>query len=131
MMKSAKKILALVLAALMIAAMPGCSTMTATAGTDAASSTGSIFSLVVTFGLMIVLFYFLLIRPENKRKKQVNEMRSSLAVGDEITTIGGVVGKIVSIKDDIVVIETGADRVRVELARWAISTKGTQTTEQR
>lgn len=131
MMKSAKKILALVLAALMIAAMTGCSTMTATAGTDAASSTGSIFSLVVTFGLMIVLFYFLLIRPENKRKKQVNEMRSSLAVGDEITTIGGVVGKIVSIKDDIVVIETGADRVRVELARWAISTKGTQTTEQR
>ena len=131
MMKSVKKILALVLAALMIAAMTGCSTMTATAGTDAASSTGSIFSLVVTFGLMIVLFYFLLIRPENKRKKQVNEMRSSLAVGDEITTIGGVVGKIVSIKDDIVVIETGADRVRVELARWAISTKGTQTTEQR
>jgi len=116
----------------MLAAMTGCSTMSATGtGTDAASSTGSIFSLVVTFGLMIVLFYFLLIRPENKRKKQVNEMRSSLAVGDEITTIGGVVGKIVSIKDDIVVIETGADRVRVELARWAISTKGTQTTEQR
>ena len=133
MMKSAKKILALVLAVLMLAAMTGCSTMSAGAGgeTDAAGGTGSIFSLVVTFGLMIVLFYFLLIRPENKRKKQVNEMRSSLQVGDEITTIGGVVGKIVSIKDDIVVIETGADRVRVELARWAISTKGTQTTEQR
>ena len=133
MMKSAKKTLALVLAVLMLAAMTGCSTMSAGAGgeTDAAGATGSIFSLVVTFGLMIVLFYFLLIRPENKRKKQVNEMRSSLQVGDEITTIGGVVGKIVSIKDDIVVIETGADRVRVELARWAISTKGTQTTEQR
>ena len=79
---------------------------------------------------MIVLFYVLLIRPENKRKKQVNEMRAGLAVGDQITTIGGVVGKIVSIKDDVIVIETGADRVRMELARWAVSTKGTQTTEQ-
>ncbi len=134
MMKSTKRILALALAVLMVVAVTGCAPMTAASGeggSDTAGATGSIFSLVVTFGLMIVLFYFLLIRPENKRKKQVNEMRSSLQVGDEITTIGGVVGKIVSIKDDIVVIESGADRVRVELARWAISTKGTQTTEQR
>lgn len=134
MMKSAKRILSLVLVVLMLAAMTGCSAMTTAtgeAGTADTSATSSIFSLVVTFGLMIVLFYFLLIRPENKRKKQVNDMRSSLQVGDEITTIGGVVGKIVSLKDDIVVIETGADRVRVELTRWAVSTKGTQTTEQR
>lgn len=134
MMKSAKRILSLVLAVLMLAAMTGCSAMTTATGEAGAadtSATSSIFSLVVTFGLMIVLFYFLLIRPENKRKKQVNDMRSSLQVGDEITTIGGVVGKIVSLKDDIVVIETGADRVRVELTRWAVSTKGTQTTEQR
>lgn len=134
-MKHAKQILAAVLMLALVAALAGCTPVTADASASADGSTGStmgsMFSLIATFGLMIVLFYFLLIRPENKRKKQVSEMRSSLQVGDEITTIGGVVGKIVSIKDDVIVIETGADRVRVELARWAVSTKGTQTTEQR
>jgi len=131
-MKKMKTILALVLALTVILAMTSCTALTTeTTSAETQSTTGSIFSLVGTFGLMIVLFYFLLIRPENKRKKQVNEMRTSLQVGDDITTIGGVVGKIISIKDDLIVIETGADRVRMELARWAVSTKGTQTTEQR
>ena len=129
-MKFAKKILALVLVLTLTAVMAGCSAAGATGSADGASTTGSLFSMIATFGVMIVLFYVLLIRPENKRKKQVNEMRAGLAVGDQITTIGGVVGKIVSIKDDVIVIETGADRVRMELARWAVSTKGTQTTEQ-
>ena len=129
-MKFAKKILALVLVLALTAVMAGCSAAGATGSADGASTTGSLFSMIATFGVMIVLFYILLIRPENKRKKQVNEMRAGLAVGDQITTIGGVVGKIVSIKDDVIVIETGADRVRMELARWAVSTKGTQTTEQ-
>ena len=57
--------------------------------------------------------------------------RKVAGAGDSITTIGGVIGDVVNVKDDTIVIETGADRVRVELARWAISTKGTQTTEQR
>ena len=133
-MKHVKQILAAVLVLALLAALAGCTPVSADAsanGDGSGSTMGSMFSLIATFGLMIVLFYFLLIRPENKRKKQVNEMRSSLQVGDEITTIGGVVGKNVSIKDDVIVIETGADRVRVELARWAVSTKGTQTTEQR
>ena len=133
-MKHVKQILAAVLVLALLAALAGCTPVSADAsasGDGSASTMGSMFSLIATFGLMIVLFYFLLIRPEHKRKKQVNEMRSSLQVGDEITTIGGVVGKIVSIKDDVIVIETGADRVRVELARWAVSTKGTQATEQR
>ncbi len=129
-MKFAKKILALVLVLALTAVLAGCSAAGATGSADGASTTGSLFSMIATFGVMIVLFYVLLIRPENKRKKQVNEMRAGLAVGDQITTIGGVVGKIVSIKDDVIVIETGADRVRMELARWAVSTKGTQTTEQ-
>ena len=129
-MKFAKKILALVLVLALTAVMAGCSAAGATGSADGASTTGSLFSMIATFGVMIVLFYVLLIRPENKRKKQVNEMRAGLAVGDQITTIGGVVGKIVSIKDDVIVIEAGADRVRMELARWAVSTKGTQTTEQ-
>ena len=83
-------------------------------------------STVVMLVLMVAIFYFLLIRPESKRKKALAKMRSELAVGDEITTIGGIIG---TIKDETIVIETGADRVRVEFAKWAISTKGAQTTE--
>ena len=71
---------------------------------------------------MVGVFYFLLIRPENKRKKEAEALRSSLKNGDQITTIGGIVGTIVSVKDDKVVIETSADRVRVEIMKWAIST---------
>ena len=86
----------------------------------------SLFMIVA----MVAVFYFLLIRPENKRKKQAEEMRSSLKVGDDITTIGGITGTICAVKDKTLVIETGADRVRIELAKWAISSKGTQATEE-
>ena len=72
--------------------------------------------------LMIGIFYFMLIRPENKRKKEAEQMRSALKVGDEITTIGGITGTVVSVKDDKFVIETGADQVRIEFAKWALST---------
>jgi preprotein translocase subunit YajC len=78
---------------------------------------------------MAAVFYFMLIRPENKKKKELSEMRGSLKPGDEVTTIGGVVGTVCAVKDESIVIETGADRVRVELAKWAISTKGMQTME--
>ena len=86
----------------------------------------SLFMIVA----MIAVFYFLLIRPENKRKKQAEEMRSSLKVGDEITTIGGITGTICAVKEKTLVLETGADRVRIEFAKWAVSSKGTQTTEE-
>ena len=76
--------------------------------------------------VMIAIFYFLLIRPENKKKKAVNEMRSSLKAGDQITTIGGITGTICAVKDETIVIETGADRVRIEFTKWAVSSKGTQ-----
>ena len=76
--------------------------------------------------LMIAFFYFFLIRPENKKKKEAAAMRESLAVGDQITTIGGVVGTICAIKEETIVVETGADRVRIEFTKWAISSKGTQ-----
>ena len=78
---------------------------------------------------MIAVFYFMLIRPENKKKKAAEEMRNNLKVGDVITTIGGIVGTICAVKEKTIVIETGADRVRVEFAKWAISSKGTQSTE--
>ena len=84
---------------------------------------------IILIVIMIAIFYFLLIRPENKKKKAADEMRNSLKVGDEITTIGGIVGTICAVKDKTIVMETGADRVRIEFTKWAVSSKGTQTTE--
>jgi preprotein translocase subunit YajC len=81
--------------------------------------------------LMVLLFaamYFFMIRPENKKRKAAEQMRNSLAVGDVITTIGGIVGTICAVKETTIVIETGADRVRVEFTKWAVSSKGTEAT---
>lgn len=78
---------------------------------------------------MFALMYFLMIRPENKRKKEAQNMRDSLAVGDEITTIGGITGTICAVKENTIIIESGADRVRVELTKWAVSTKNAQGAE--
>ena len=85
---------------------------------------------IVLLVLMFALLYFFMIRPENKRKKQAQAMRDSLTVGDEITTIGGIVGKIVQVNNETIVIETSDDRVRMELTKWAVSTVGVQTGEQ-
>ena len=84
---------------------------------------------IVLLVLMFALLYFFMIRPENKRKKQAQVMRDSLTVGDEITTIGGIIGTICAVKENTIVIETGADRVRIEFTKWAVSTKGAQTSE--
>ena len=86
-------------------------------------------SMILMLVVMLVVMYFLMIRPENKRKKAAEAMRNSLAVGDVITTIGGVIGTICAVKDNTIVIETGADRVRIEFTKWAVSSKGTQATE--
>ncbi len=82
-------------------------------------------STLIMLVLMIAVFYFMLIRPENKRKKESENMRNSLKVGDKVTTIGGIVGVIVNVKDDKVVIETSADQVRMELAKWGVSSNET------
>ena len=82
-------------------------------------------STILMFAVLILVFYFFLIRPENKKKKAMQAMRDALKVGDKIVTIGGIVGEIVHIKDDNIVIETSADRVRMELAKWSISTNET------
>lgn len=78
--------------------------------------------LVLMFGFM----YFAMIRPENKRKKQADEMRSNLKKGDQITTIGGIVGKIVMVNEETIIVETSDDRVRMELTKWAVSVNNTQ-----
>lgn len=73
--------------------------------------------------LMVVIFYFFLIRPQRKRDKAERDMRNSIQVGDEISTIGGFIGKVVSMKDETLVIETSADRTKLKLYRWAIRGK--------
>ena len=85
-------------------------------------------SMIMIVALMAVMYFFM-IRPENKRKKQAQSMRDSLKKGDMITTIGGIIGTICAVKENTIVIETGADRVRIEFTKWAVSTKGAQTSE--
>lgn len=86
---------------------------------------GGGMSSILMIVVMLAIFYFLLIRPENKRKKQAEEMRNSLKKGDWLTTIGGVYGRVVSITDRTVVIETSEDRVRLEFLKSAIGQVGT------
>lgn len=100
--------------------------LSATTAANDVSMIPSIAMIVV----MLAVFYFMLIRPENKKKKAAEEMRSSLKVGDTITTIGGIVGTICAVKEQTIVMETGADRVRIEFTKWAVSSKGTQSTEE-
>ena len=85
---------------------------------SAAAGSSTLMMLV----LMFVVFYFFFIRPENKKKKKVEDMRNSLSVGDEITTIGAMTGKIVQVTEDTVTFETGEDRVRIQIKKWGIST---------
>lgn len=92
-------------------------------GTPAPAADPSSFIIMIV--LMIAVFYFMLIRPEKKRKKEAELLRSSLKNGDNITTIGGITGVVVDVKEDRFVIETGADRVRLELMKWALSSNDT------
>lgn len=132
-MKSTRLLKALALAVVvgvMMFALTGC--VPADASSDGtASAAGSSVSLIIMIVLMIAIFYFFTIRPENKKKKQLEEMRSSIAVGDVVTSIGGITGRVVAVKSDTFVFETGDDRVRIEMAKWAISAKGKQTEEQK
>lgn len=90
-----------------------------------ASASGGMASTLIMMVLMIAIFYFMLIRPENKRKKEAEQMRSAVKKGDKITTIGGIVGTVVDVKESRIVMETGADQVRIELEKWAISSNET------
>ncbi len=85
----------------------------------------NMMSLLLTFLPMIAIFYFMLYRPESKRKKEAEAMQSSVKKNDKITTIGGIFGTVVDVKEDRIVLETGADQVRIEVAKWAISTNET------
>ena len=91
--------------------------MMLTGGTDAGSMVVTIIMLVAVF----VVFYFFGIRPQKKQEKAAAQMRNSLQVGDEVTTIGGIIGKVVSIKDETCVIETSRERTKIRILKSAIS----------
>ena len=91
---------------------------------DATTATTSPWTTVFTIGslvLVVVFFYFFLIRPQKKQEKEANNMRNSLTVGDEITTIGGIIGKVVSIKEEPCFIETAHERTKIRILKSAIS----------
>ena len=90
---------------------------------NGANAGKSQISLIVMMVLLFGVMYFVMIRPQKKKQKE--EQRDSIEVGDEITTIGGIVGRVVTVKDDSIIIETGADRNKIKIMRWAISTNNT------
>ena len=97
-----------------------------TTGAPEGAAPGGLFgNPIIMILVMVAIFYFMLIRPENKRKKEAEQMRSALKKGDWLTTIGGLYGKVVAITDRTVVLETSEDRVRVEFLKSAIGTVGT------
>lgn len=100
------------------------STATSSAATTG-SSTSALLVSFLPFIAILAILYFLMIRPQRKKEKKTQQMREAIQVGDSVTTVGGVVGRIVSVKEDAVVIETGADRSKLQIKKWAIQTVDT------
>ena len=88
---------------------------------DTAANNGSMMTLVITMVLTLGLMYFIIYRPQKKQQKKDTEMRNALDIGDEVTTIGGIVGRVVAIKEDTFVLETGSDRMKIRFRRSAIA----------
>ena len=101
---------------------------TTVANPDAPQMAGWMATLIQfgPFVLILIVMYFLMIRPQQKKQKEEQKMRNSLRVGDELTTIGGIKGRVVSIKDDTIVLETGNDRTKIQFEKWAIQTVHTK-----
>lgn len=78
------------------------------------------WSTIIMLVVLLVVFYFLIIRPQKKQEKETQNMRNALQVGDEITTIGGIIGKIISIKDETLMLETGKDKTRIRILKSAV-----------
>ena len=98
--------------------------MASGAAADGKNGTATYIIMMV---VLIALMYFMMIRPQKKRQKEEQEMRSSLEIGDEIITIGGIVGRVVTIREEDLIIETGADRNKMRIQRWAVNTNVTKT----
>ncbi|MCG8501631.1 MAG: preprotein translocase subunit YajC [Firmicutes bacterium] len=80
----------------------------------------NLLTMLIPYILIFAVFYFILILPQRKRDKKMKEMLAALQVGDQVITIGGMYGKVTTIKDDILTIEVGADKTKLKIARWAV-----------
>ena len=96
------------------------SLMLASSSAEASSSLLVILVQMLPLVLVLVIMYFMLIRPQRKKEKKVQEMRNNLQVGDEIITSGGIIGRVVSLREDTILIETGSDRSKIRIKRWAV-----------
>lgn len=94
-------------------------------GETTTAATGSSWTTILLMVALFAVMYFVMIRPQKKKQKEEQEMRDSIQIGDEITTIGGICGRVVTVKEDSLVIETGADRNKMKITRWAIQTNNT------
>ncbi|MDR3305423.1 MAG: preprotein translocase subunit YajC [Clostridiales Family XIII bacterium] len=121
MFKGTKRIAAVtaLMAVFAALALSGC-VPTASTGGDGTSSSGGLMAFLPLI-VIIAVFYFILIRPQNKKNKQVAEMRNSLKRGDYVTTIGGLKGRVVRVRDDLITIEVGSDKTKLDIMRWGIS----------
>ena len=95
--------------------------------TESTAAAGNNSSMIIMLVAMFAIMYFVMIRPQKKRQKEEQEMRNAVEVGDEITTIGGICGKVVIVKEQHLIIETGADRNRMQITRWAVQQNVTAT----
>lgn len=111
-----KRLLSILLVVVMILTLSACM---ATGENGEASTQETWISMLLLVGFVAIL-YFVMIRPQRKKEKKAKEMIGSMEVGDGVTTIGGIVGRIVSIKEDTVLVETGSDRTKMRFQKWAI-----------
>ena len=99
-----------------------------TSGTSSQAAGGGLLGtlgMLLPMAIMFAILYFFMIRPQKKKDKEIQDMRSGLQIGDEVITTGGIIGIVVSLKEDTLVIETGSDRSKVRIARWAVAQNNT------
>lgn len=99
--------------------------LTFAAASTGEGATGGSFSMIIMMAVLFAAMYFFTIRPQKKQQKMEQELRENTQIGDEITTIGGICGRVVSVKDDTIVVETGSDRVKIKFKKYAIQTNHT------
>jgi len=95
------------------------------AAASAAAGAGSWISLILPLGLMVLFFYFFIIRPEKKRNQEIQNMLNNIQVADEVVTNGGIIGRVISVKEDTILIETGSDRTKIRVLKHAIAKNNT------
>ena len=113
-----KKIFAAVMALLTIFALSACTTLDQSG--EPVDNTASMIMTVGMLVVMVAVFYFMIIRPQKKQEKETAKTLDELTPGDTISTVGGIIGGVLKVKDDMVLIETGADRTRIQIAKWAV-----------